>query len=146
MCKQAKTALFWLLQCVWGAPQTLTGALLWAVLALRRRRWGCYRSAVVVRWGLATSVSLGAFLFVNEQAKGETARRLTTHEYGHSLQSLALGPLYLPVVLLPSMLWCGLPAAAAHRRDTGQSYYTFYTERWANAWAARVTKEETPDW
>lgn len=48
------------------------------------------------------------------------------HEYGHSRQSLYLGPLYLLAIGLPSLIW-----AALYRPEKG-NYYDFYTERWAD--------------
>ncbi len=51
------------------------------------------------------------------------------HEYGHTLQSIILGPLFLPVVGLPSLLWAGLPVFRKYREKSAVSYYRFYTER-----------------
>ncbi len=48
------------------------------------------------------------------------------HEYGHSIQSRILGPLYLIVIGIPSIIW------AAYWNPTKGSYYKFYTEKWAN--------------
>jgi hypothetical protein len=42
------------------------------------------------------------------------------HEFGHRFQSLLLGPFYLFVI--------GIPSAISRQS-------TFYTERWADAWA-----------
>ncbi len=39
-----------------------------------------------------------------------------------------LGPLYLLVIGLPSLLWAALHEKVA----PGRSYYWFYTERWAD--------------
>ena len=57
-----------------------------------------------------------------------TAYDVFAHERGHSIQSMILGPLYLPVIGLPSLLW----AAWYRRTDRDVSYYRFYTERWAD--------------
>jgi len=48
------------------------------------------------------------------------------HEFGHTWQSRVLGPLYLFIVALPSLI-----NAAIH--PSNQS--GFYTEKWADAWA-----------
>ncbi len=125
-------------QATWGLPQTLIGACACLVLAVG----GCprerYRTALVTHWGLDRGLSLGPFVFV----PGQSGHRLVVHEYGHTLQSLMLGPLYLPLVVLPSVVWAGLPALDRRRRKRGRSYYSFYTERWANALTVRVTGEE----
>lgn len=47
---------------------------------------------------------------------------------GHAKQSRLLGPLYLIVIGLPSILWAGIHGKVAPRK----SYYWFYTERWAD--------------
>jgi hypothetical protein len=49
-----------------------------------------------------------------------------SHEFGHTWQSRALGPLYLLIVALPS-LFSATRSYAVHKK--------FYTERWADAWA-----------
>ena len=120
--------LFVLAQCVWGLLQTLLGALVF--LACPDCRRGRYRGAVVTCWRSRRGLSLGLFLFVPEQADA----RLLAHEYGHSLQSLLLGPLYLIVIGLPSVIWAGLPALERRRQRRHISYYDFYTERWADRW------------
>ncbi len=129
--------LFVLLQCTWGAPQTLAGLAVW--LWGRARAWPRrgYRGAAASAWGGCSGMSLGLFVFV----PGFADARLLRHEYGHCLQSLVLGPLYLPVVALPSAVWYNLPALRRLRREKGLDYYAFYTERWADAWAARLPKD-----
>ncbi len=63
---------------------------------------------------------------------------LLEHEYGHSVQSLILGPAYLPVVGLPSFLWNRLPYFRNHRRKKGRSYYSVPFESSANTLGARA--------
>lgn len=60
------------------------------------------------------------------------------HEQGHSFQSLLLGPLYWLVIAIPSITWAALlkynilkTPANMYSNDY---YYTFYTEKWAEAW------------
>ncbi len=127
--------LFW--QCLWGLPQTLVGGLL--LLYCRRCHRFRFRGAIVTIWHLPYNVSFGAFVFLSEE--GAAVRPLLIHEYGHSLQSLLLGPLYLPLIWLPSMLWLQLPYCRKFRQKRRFSYYRFYTEAWANAWAERVCGE-----
>lgn len=112
-------------------------------LALRgpRRRYG-FRAARVVEWSLGSGLCLGAFVFVPR----DCPRTLLLHEYGHSLQSMLLGPLYLPLIVLPSLVWAGTPRLQRFRSAHGYSYYRFYTERWANRLAHRVTGEGPTGW
>ena len=64
--------------------------------------------------------------------------RLLVHEFGHTIQSLVLGPLYLPVIGLPSAIWLNTPQLSRRRRNAESSYYAFFTERWANHLGERV--------
>ncbi len=116
--------LYALGQCTWGLVQTLAGLVVF--LSCLGCRHVFRLGAVVTRWRRRDALSLGLFIFV---PAGEDPR-LLAHEYGHTLQSLALGPLYLPVIGLPSLL----RAAWRRGRRRGRSYYDFYTERWADRW------------
>ena len=49
------------------------------------------------------------------------------HEWGHTRWSLYLGPLYLLIIGLPSIIW-----AMIHTPYSKRSYYWFYTERLAD--------------
>lgn len=70
------------------------------------------------------SVTLGRYIFL-----GKTAGSLTLqHESGHVKQSLYLGPIYLLIIGLPSILW----ASVYKPLKIKVSYYWFYTEAWAN--------------
>ncbi|MBQ8687069.1 MAG: hypothetical protein IJ512_00815 [Ruminococcus sp.] len=129
--------LYILLQCTWGFPQTLLGAVIF-LLNLQRRH-DLYHGAVVSSWGMRSSASIGLFIFISE--RHENSRRLLVHEYGHTLQSLLLGPLYLPLIGLPSMLWMMLPCFRKLRNRRHTSYYRFYTESWANCWGEKICRE-----
>jgi hypothetical protein len=125
-----------LLHVTWGMPQALAGAAVFLACGPGLRRYR-FRSAVVTEWKLRRGLSLGPFIFVPRKCP----RRLVVHEYGHSIQALMLGPLYLPIIVLPSLTWAGLPALERRRTRRHTSYYAFYTERWANALAERICKE-----
>lgn len=60
---------------------------------------------------------------------------LCTHEYGHTIQCLFLGPLYWPAVALPSVLWYHLFEGWRNKRRV--PYDALYCERWATAWGRR---------
>ena len=68
-------------------------------------------------------ISLGDFVYL----RPPVYERMARHEYGHCLQSRLLGPLYLPLIGLPSLLW-----AIWWHPGRPIGYYTFYTERWAD--------------
>ena len=135
---------FW--QCSWGIFQTLIGLVIF--LANLREPHFLYHGAVVTKWRAGPSTSLGLFIFITKNPPNDlrACHALTTkavfdrtlvHEFGHCVQSLLLGPLYLPVIWLPSALW--LTLCAEKRRREGVSYFSFYTERWANDWGEKAT-------
>lgn len=108
-----------------------------------REKHSFYHGAVVTEWKLKSSVSLGMFIFVTKYPGEDFKRMITVHEYGHTIQSLILGPLYLLVIGAPSALWAGIPAFSRMRRRRQMSYYRFYPERWANHLGEKVTKEKS---
>lgn len=143
--RRALTCL--LIHCTWGLPQTAAGALVF--LRYRTRPHFFYRGAVVTRYPLLSSLSLGPFIFLTDRPPRdqsgripdrEIAGRLLVHEYGHTVQSLFLGPLYLPVVGLPSALWNHFPPLRRKWRG-GVSYFSFFTEKSANKLGERFTGE-----
>lgn len=71
--------------------------------------------------GFHGGISLGKYIIL-----GEYCKKSVKHEYGHCRQSQMLGWLYLIVVGLPSILH------AAFCRCKRHSYYSFFTERWAD--------------
>ncbi len=130
--------VFW--QWTWGLPQNVVGGILY----LHYRRKGCpcfsYQGARAVIWTQKSgSMSMGMFLFLHPTWKPHN-HRLLSHEYGHTIQSLLLGPMYLPLVGIPSILWAGLPAFERMRRRTHRSYYSVYPENWANRCGDRFAK------
>ena len=126
-----------MLQCTWGVLQTLVGGVMFLVLI--RRRHFIYRCCVVTEWKRPQSASVGLFVFLSESLSGQYRDEVLIHEYGHTVQSLMLGVLYPFAVSLPSAVWCMTPYFERFRRDKGISYYSFYTERWANSLGAKVT-------
>ncbi len=147
MSSVAKTVAFFIVQLAWGLPQTLAGALMYALVPGEKD--GRFRCAFVKRWRNRRGLSLGPFIFVpGVTGKAMRARRrlpaahdgkLLVHEYGHCIQSLIFGPLYLPLFAIPSMIWAGTPAFERLRTAHAHSYYRFYTERFANWLGERVT-------
>ena len=113
-----------------------------------------YHGAIVTEWNLNSSMSLGMFVFVTSEpfftkkyegkiSKEDLSKRLLVHEYGHTIQSLILGPLYLIIIGIPSTLWGFL---YSNKRKLEQiPYGTFFTEKWANHLGEIITSEESID-
>ena len=131
--------MIFFLHCTWCILQNLCGLAVFAACRKDKRfRFG--KAAVVTVWRLPYGLSLGAFIFVPDEKNAPTLN----HEYGHTVQSLILGPLYLPIIAIPSARWCILPPFIGFRKRRNISYYAFYTEKWANYCGKRATSGEVP--
>ena len=113
-----------------------------------------YHGAIITEWNVKSSMSLGLFVFVTSEpyfapkyegqiGVEELSNRLLVHEYGHTIQSLILGPLYLIVIGIHSTLWGFM--GAKKRRDEKIPYGAFFTEGWANRLGEWVTREKSID-
>ena len=131
-----KRILYGILQITWGFPQTFFGfaVFLWFRKGIHYR----YHGAVVTEWNKRTGLSLGMFVFIPE---GNTGKTFLVHEYGHTVQSLLLGPFYLLFVGIPSVVWCNFSLCDSYRRKKKCSYGSLYTECWANRLGEKSTGE-----
>ncbi len=130
----ASLKLFWLLlQWTWCLPQNLVGLCI--SLLCRHGKKMRFHGAFVTAWKFRGCTSMGSFIFMDERSMHYEP--LLVHEFGHTVQSAVLGWLYLPVIWLPSVMWFSLPVLRKYRKHRGVSYYSFYTESWANAWGER---------
>jgi len=108
---------------LWQAPQILFGLLVVLFLKARpSRRLDC---GARVWWCTALlGVSFGPIIVLYERAE----LRAQLHEIGHSKQSTLLGPLYLVVIGLSSLIMNLLTRAGVLRADR-------YYKRWPESWA-----------
>lgn len=135
--------LFYLIQFTWGLLQNILGLCM--LIKYRKLKHEFYHGSIITyhngEWG---GISLGMFIFINEKRDPEWLRSTRIHEYGHTVQSLILGPLFIFVIGIPSFIWCNSKKYRALRKDKGVSYFSFYPEKWANHLGAKVTKEPYP--
>lgn len=124
--KKLLNVVFW----IWELPQNLIGFLMRVFLGSMITSSLKYKNAKVFYMSMPHgAVSLGRYIFMfGDYWKGDQAT--IQHEYGHTIQSRILGPLYLLVIGLPSIIWAGL--FDDWRRKHNKSYYWFYPEAWAN--------------
>ena len=91
--------VYWLVQCTWGLPMTLIGAVAALVLLIsghKPKRLGpTIYFEVGESWG---GVELGGFFLCSKNSTMATKY----HECGHSLQNMIWGPFMPFVVCLPS--------------------------------------------
>ena len=114
------------LKFIWQLPQNIAALTYYLYLRFNGYVLDIYDYggiAVIVKSTLG-SVTLGANVFVSYRASEETRK----HELGHTKQSVMLGPLYLIVIGIPSILW-----AATHKVIApNKPYDWFFTEAWAS--------------
>lgn len=139
--KRLRHILYIFIQCTWGLAQTLAGLCVY--LYFFKSPHFFYHGSIGTVWPNKTSASIGLFIFISKEHNPQDSAKVCVHEYGHTIQSLILGPLYLPLAAFPSMLWCYLPVCNRFRRSHRYSYYRFYTERNANWLGRLVTHENT---
>ena len=143
-----KKVIYVLIQWTWGFLQTFLGFIL--LLINIKNEHIFYHGAIITRIKGKTSISLGMFAFVgldlemdkrleNKIPDDEIEQRTLVHEYGHTIQSIILGPLYLLIIGIPSSIW----AMTFNNKGNTISYYSFYTEKWANVLGEKVTKEKS---
>lgn len=111
---------------IWQLPQNLVALVMLLILqGETRHRLGSIRFYFLKTF--PGGITLGEYIIVG------TRQELTVrHEFGHVLQSRYLGPLYLPVVGLCSLLhaWLNGVIGCCDRHPEG--YYHFWTEKWAD--------------
>ena len=136
--ERIKRFFYILAQCTWGLPQTLIGLAVFAVCRIRGCRSFFLGGAVCTEWRRRDGISLGMFIFC------PSGGGIHLHEFGHTLQSLMLGPLYPLAVSLPSLIWAGLPLFEKMRREKRIPYSRLYCEGWADRIGGRfLLKRET---
>ena len=113
---------------IWQFPQMLA-ALIWYLIKKKHILYNSIGKFYKVYVGVARGgMTLGDRIFISKCYHGEYLSLVIAHESGHVLQSKYLGPLYLPLIGIPSLLWACLHKKIAPKK----SYYWFYTESWAN--------------
>lgn len=150
--KAIKGILYVVWQCTWGFLQSLVGFFYMLRYINCRHEW-YHGSYVTYFTGWAGGISLGMFIFVAEMndemkeiyaKKGidfndETHSMLRVHEYGHTIQSLILGPLYLFVVGIPSITWAKLKKNIEYREKNNIAYTSYWCEKQASELGSKVT-------
>ena len=113
---------------IWQLPQHLLAILYIGYLVMMCKDLGVdsrYKQAIVIPCVMRGAVTLGCYVFVGLNSE---YRKTVKHELGHTIQSKILGPLYLIVIGIPSIIW----AATRKTIASNKPYDWFYTEAWAN--------------
>ncbi len=125
---------------IWELPQTLLAGSMIFFLGRKITGHESFKDArLFYVKKFPGAISLGRFIILNTGYSSD--EKTKKHEYGHSLQSLYLGWLYIIIVGLPSIIrafaWKLLKLDSA-------SYYRGYPENWANKLGFRRKKHAIP--
>lgn len=123
---------------IWQLPQHLLAILYIGYLVMMCKDLGVdsrYKQAIVIPCVMRGAVTLGCYVFVGLNSE---YKKTVKHELGHTIQSKILGPLYLIVIGIPSITYCGLRRIFPSLRK--KNYYDFYTEKWANNLSEKYIK------
>lgn len=147
--KILKKILLIIVNMTWCLPQNLLGFLIYLFALMTGniiskhdyefiKHDGTTRSISYFTWKHPTGcMSLGEFRFLCKMSINDVDYYLR-HEYGHTLQSYILGPFYLIVIALPSILWCSW--LSNWKCFVDKDYDWFYTEQWASNIGTRYLK------
>ena len=123
---------------IWQLPQHIIALIYFGYLVMMCKDLGIdsrYKQATVIPCIMRGAVTLGNYVFVGLNSE---YRKTVKHELGHTIQSKILGPLYLIVIGIPSITYCGLRRLFPSLRK--KNYYNFYTERTANYLSEKYIK------
>ena len=123
---------------IWQLPQHIVALIYFGYLVMMCKDLGVdsrYKQATVIPCIMRGAVTLGNYVFVGLNSE---YRKTVKHELGHTIQSKILGPLYLIVIGIPSITYCGLRRLFPSLRK--KNYYDFYTEKWANNLSEKYIK------
>ena len=123
---------------IWQLPQHIVALIYFGYLVMMCKDLGVdsrYKQAIVIPCVMRGAITLGNYVFVELNSE---YRKTVKHELGHTIQSKILGPLYLIIIGIPSITYCGLRRLFPSLRK--KNYYDFYTEKTANNLSEKYIK------
>lgn len=137
---------YWIFQLTWGIIMTILGffATIFSLIFLKgkthKNGYG-FITEVKGNWG---GVSLGAFALCGSYSQIDGPcydldwyEHVRRHEFGHSIQNIILGPIFLFVVAIPSIIRYWLYNYGKLKSD----YDSIWFERTATEWGTKSIKE-----
>jgi len=130
----------------WEILQNLIGLfyMLFTIGKTTKREWYRGRFITWIKDDSFSGISLGMFITINENRSKD--KYIRDHEYGHTVQSKILGPLYLFIVGIPSVIrniYNSSVNVSKFTKETGNPYYglqkardwyySSYPENWADS-------------
>lgn len=123
---------------IWQLPQHIVAIIYFGYLVMMCKDLGIdsrYKQAIVIPCVMRGAVTLGNYVFVGLNSE---YKKTVKHELGHTIQSKILGPLYLIVIGIPSITYCGLRRLFPSLRK--KNYYDFFSEKSANYLSEKYIK------
>lgn len=123
---------------IWQLPQHIIALIYFGYLVMMCKDLGVdsrYKQAIVIPCVMRGAVTLGNYVFVGLNSE---YRKTVKHELGHTIQSKILGPLYLIIIGIPSITYCGLRRIFPSLRR--KNYYDFFSEKSANYLSEKYIK------
>ena len=123
---------------IWQLPQNLLGLILLLIYKSEKTLTAKNGNLVYFSRYMPGGISLGKYSIINRYYIEDTDEAtldtdVVKHEaLGHGTQSRILGPFYLPVIGLPSIIWASLYGNTKWFPYKKNGYYVFYTEKWAD--------------
>jgi hypothetical protein len=120
-----KNFLWWvvfILLFIWQLPQNIVALVMMPFLGKLKLIKSDKYCLAFVGEKMTGGISLGSFIFISKYMG--YVDRYVAHEYGHAVDSHIMGPLYLLIIGIPSLMnaWFNFT----------DCYYDWYTERLAN--------------
>lgn len=109
---------------IWEFPQCFLG---WILIHIYNVEYvETYKDISVYKGDFPGGISLGLYIIMSKYSSNNTKK----HEWGHTEQSLRWGWLYLPIVGLVSITWCGLHRFNKKLKE--KDYYSVWPENMAD--------------
>ena len=120
---------------IWQLPQNILGLICMLFLLPTEKIKNTGYATVYKSKKMSGGISLGEYAFVSE-INSRYEDTINHEGVGHPKQSQILGPFYLIVIGLPSIIWTQVYGSIVKESKNG--YYKFYTEKWADKLAGIV--------
>lgn len=139
-----KENMFWFyfLSFTWGILFTMIGlitlVLIWVFLhpLVKEYKRVAGRIAIVFKGNLPGGMNLGLVYIIDESQVN--SYRLHTHEIGHSIQNARFGPLFIPVIAIPSLIRASLWDRISRKERAKTGKYPDYDRIWFEGQATRL--------
>jgi hypothetical protein len=119
---------------LWELPQNILGIIVWLFSRHKISKAEILHGRLFFQT-TGFGISLGSFIFFSN-SDNDTAPKTSpnkAHEYGHAIQSLIFGPLYLILVGFPSVSRYIYSSIYFRIKKIGwKNYYKGYPENWAD--------------